>query len=259
MSGMCNALIGQNGSSTGSAGFEVTNEMLSNTVSAISRIAPTSRVKSGDAEASVVRSADIGGERVGWTLDAIQGGGDARRAATRNSGCDWHACGRVLSTYIVGNRSHNSFGMNATSCTGSNRGIPPNGLNRMIRRRVTRCRRRSAYAIGKVSAIQLQAIESNPIRARHSVLRGRRLVAGQNQSVVQWATNSVNCQFDELIDSGDQEGCRSTPRIVAALLQHDSQKNPRGRHMSIDLLHTTFGVLFTIIWLFVGQILVAGR
>lgn len=30
-------------------------------------------------------------------------------------------------------------------------------------------------------------------------------------------------------------------------------------HVSIDFLHTSFGILFTFVWLFVGQILVASR
>lgn len=33
----------------------------------------------------------------------------------------------------------------------------------------------------------------------------------------------------------------------------------RESHVSIDFLHTTFGILFTFVWLFVGQILVASR
>lgn len=48
------------------------------------------------------------------------------------------------------------------------------------------------------------------------------------------------------------------PWTVVALL-HMRQDNSRESSVSIDLLHTTFGILFTFVWLFVGQILVAGR
>ena len=33
----------------------------------------------------------------------------------------------------------------------------------------------------------------------------------------------------------------------------------RSSPVSIEVLHTTFGILFTFVWLFVGQILVASR
>ena len=34
-------------------------------------------------------------------------------------------------------------------------------------------------------------------------------------------------------------------------------ENRRESQVTADLLHTTFGILFTFVWLFVGQILVA--